>query len=606
LARLVEPQLQGDLDVQRHLPIARHTVRLVGATLAFLLLVVPSVASAQSRVNEGAARALDKKAMDDDYLNTDFDKATEKLTQAIAKCGTDKCRVPLRAQLKRDLAAVQSAAGHKDLAVASMTDAFKIDAGLELDPNFKTKDLEAVYAEAKKAASGGSNAPPPAGDFTVAPVTEQQVRTPIPIYVDYPGSETLKRVMAKYKGIGMPDWKSIELKPIGSGFGATTACADVQAGDFAYYVQGFNEANDPVASSGDRSNPFHVNVKTGAVGDPPHLPGASPPSQCADTSDCPPGLEGCSKGAAGPAAVDTSLKGEGVACEEDGECQSTNCKDMKCTAPPEDTSKPKRKKLWIGVAGSLDLSFLSSSSNVCELYLPSTVGGVTVPTSGATPPVGTGSNAPGTPTNTKGYYCTQNGTDFPSRANASEAANIVHNSVDSVGGGMVPGNIRLLASFDYAFTTNMMIGARLGYVARTYPGTEASHFPPIHAEARYSYVFGDDPIGKAGFHPIIFTGAGVSEFDASVSVAVFESSQTSAANGWSSPVANPNCKSLKCGDTVSAWQTNGPLFLEIGGGARWELTPGVAALLDLKLVGAIGGNGFAVIPTPEAGVQFGF
>jgi hypothetical protein len=62
----------------------------------------------------------------------------------------------------------------------------------------------------------------------------------------------------------------------------------------------------------------------------------------------------------------------------------------------------------------------------------------------------------------------------------------------------------------------------------------------------------------------------------------------------------------RCVDTVSAWQTNGPVFLEVGGGLRWELVPGVAAMLDLKLVGAIGGNGFAFIPTPELGVQFGF
>jgi hypothetical protein len=592
------PQLHGDLDVQRPLPIAPKTLaHLVSALLALVFLFHPAAAKAQSRANEGAARALEKKAMEDDYLNTDFDKAAEKLNQAIAKCGTDKCGVPVRAQLKRDLAAVQSAAGHKDLALAAMTDAFKIDAGLVLDPNFKTKELEAIYTEAKKAAAGGgASGPPPSGDFTVAPVTEQQVRTPIPIYVDYTGSETLKRVMAKYKGLGMTDWKSLELKSIGSGFGATTACADVQVGDFVYYIQGFNEANDPVASSGDRSNPFHVNVKTDAAGDPPHLPGASPPTQCADNGDCPPGLPGC-KGGGGPPAIDTSLKAEGVACEEDNECQSTTCKDMKCTAPPEDTSKPKRRKIWIGIAGSLDLSFLSSAQNVCELYLPPSVG---APTNGNTPP--TSLALQGTPTNSKGYYCTQNGADYPTRVSANEAANIAHNSADSVGGGMTPANIRLLASFDYAFTTNMMIGARVGYVLGTYPGSQATHFPPLHIEARYTYVLGEDPIGKAGIHPFILAGGGVSEFDANVSVAVNET-------GSNDGIKNPQCNATgtaRCVDTVSAWQTNGPVFLEVGGGLRWELVPGVAAMLDLKLVGAIGGNGFAFIPTPELGVQFGF
>jgi hypothetical protein len=547
------------------------------------------MAQAQSRVNEGAARALEKKAMEDDYLNTDFDKAAEKLNQAIAKCGTDKCGVPVRAQLKRDLAAVHSAAGHKDLALAAMTDAFKIDAGLQLDPNFKTKELDAVYAEAKKAAAGGgSNAPPPAGDFTVAPITEQQVRTPIPIYVDYTGSETLKRVMAKYKGLGMTDWKTIELKPIGSGFGGTSACADVQTGDFVFYIQGFNEANDPVASSGDRNNPFHVNVKSEAMGDPPHLPGASPPSQCADNGDCPPGLPGCKAGAAATPVIDPSLKAEGVSCEEDSECQSSSCKDLKCTAPPEDTSKPKRRKIWIGAAASLDLSFLSSAQNVCQLYLPSSQANPNmIPTTGPA----------GTPINGKGYYCTQNGNDYPTHAdNGLQASSIESNKADSVGGGMVPGNVRLLLSFDYAFTTNMMVGARAGYVLNTYQGSQASKFPPIQLEARYSYVFGEDPIGKAGFHPFILVGTGAAEFDSNVSLSVF-----------TTPSLTPNCMGAKqCAAEVSAWQIHGPFFLEAGGGARWEVVPGVAAMLDLRFVGAIGGSGFEMVITPEAAMQFGF
>jgi len=592
---LLEP-LPGDLDVQRPLPIAPSSWRrssrapLVGLVVVFFSLLHSGVASAQSRVNEGAARALEKKAMEDDYLNTDFDKAAEKLNQAIAKCGTDKCGVPVRAQLKRDMAAVQSAAGHKDLALAAMTDALKIDAGLQLDPNFKTKELEAIYAEAKKAAAGGgSSGPPPSGDFTVAPITEQQVRTPIPIYVDYTGSETLKRVMAKYKGLGMTDWKSLELKSIGSGFGAATACADAQAGDFVFYVQGFNEANDPVASSGDRNSPFHVNVKNEAMGDPPHLPGASPPTQCADAGDCPPGLPGCKAGAAAP-TIDTSLKAEGVACEEDNECQSSSCKDLKCTAPPEDTSKPKRRKFWIGAGASLDLTFLSSATNVCQLYA-----GAASPLNPLPGPPGTVSQL-GTPTNTKGYFCTQNGSDYPTHSDSGmQASSIENGRADSVGGGMVPGNFRLLASFDYAFTTNMMAGLRAGYVLETYQGSQAPKFPPIHIEARYTYVFGEDPIGKAGFHPFLLVGTGASEFDANVSLTVFQA-----------PKLTPGCNATQCAANVSAWQINGPFFLEAGGGARWEVVPGIAALADLKFVGAIGGSGFAMIITPEVAMQFGF
>jgi hypothetical protein len=587
-------------------PRARHAAAT--AIVAALALLWPTAAQAQSHGGEAAARALQKKAMEDDFLNTDFDKAADKMGQALAKCGTDKCGVQLRAQLKRDLSAVLSAAGKHDPALAAMIDALKIDASIKLDPNFKTKDLEAVYAEAKKGATSapasGSSSGPPVGDFTHIAVTEQQVRTPIPIYVEYSGTETIKRVMAKYKGMGMTEWKSAELKPIGKGFGGTAPCADVQSGDFVYYLQGFNEQNDPVAAGGDRANPYKVNVKNESVSDPPHLPGQSPPTQCADTGDCPPDFPGCKKT---PSPVeDPSLKGKGETCEDDAECKSGSCKDTKCTAPKEDSSSsssnPGRKKWWVGVGGSVDFSFLSSANNVCQLYLPGQSATYsTIPFS---------SSLQGTPTNSQGYYCTQGGADFPARTltGVTTAGNLtpttgigsLPNKPDSVGGGAVPGDVRIFATIDYAATASMMLGLRLGYVTGTYPGSQASHFAPIHAEARYSYVFGDEPIGKAGLHPQLFVGAGLGEYDANVNVAVAEMMQ-----------AGMSCaqKPLNgiCTQTVAAWRTGGPFFIAGGGGARWELVPGVAAMLNLKLVGAIGSSaGFAFVPTPEAAVQFGF
>ncbi len=570
-----------------------HLYTLVQALLAVALLLRPGLAAAQGREAEGAARALEKKAMEDDYLNTDFDKATEKLSQAIAKCGADKCGVPLRGQLRRNLAAVQSAAGHRSEALSAMTEALKIDAGLQLDPNYKTKELEAIFAEAKKAASSsGPSGPPPAGDFKHAPTAEQQVRTPIPIYVEYTGSETIKRVMAKYKGLGMTEWKSLELKSIGNGFGGNTPCADVQAGDFLYYVQGFNEQNDPVATGGDRQNPYRVSVKTDAVPDPPHLPGQSPPTQCAEKGDCPPDFPGCKKGGAAPVVEDSTLKGEGEECEDDSECKSGTCKSQKCTAPPEDTSKPKRRKFWVGVSGALDFQLLSSAQDVCLLNLMN----------GAT-------GAQGTPINSSGYYCTFNGADFPAQSATGKLEDeaIYPKHADSVGGGMAPSNVRILATFDYALTTNMMIGGRAGYVTGTFPGTQAPHFPPLQIEARYSYVFGTDPIGKAGFHFFVLGGLGVAPFDSNVTVAVDVSSVSST----NPTVMNPGCTAKApgyCSPSVSAWQTGGPFFLEAGPGVRWEFIPGLAALLDVKLVTAFGGSaGFKFVPlTPELGVQYGF
>ena len=206
---------------------------------------------------EALARALQKKAMDTDFLNVDFKGATDKLNQAIAKCGTNSCIANLRALLRRDLATIYSAASKKDDAVKAMVEALKIDGTVQVDPNYKTKELDAVYAEAKGgvgaggiAAAGGGGAPP-AGDFTHTPPTEEAVRTPLPLYVEYGGTEAVTKVVVKYKAFGMSDFKTLELKKVGVGFGANIPCIDILEGSIQYYVQGFTANNDPVATSGD-------------------------------------------------------------------------------------------------------------------------------------------------------------------------------------------------------------------------------------------------------------------------------------------------------------------------------------------------------------------
>src|SRR6185436_7919487 len=103
------------------------------------------------------------------------------------------------------------------------------------------------------------------------------------------GEEQLVKVIARYKGFGMTEWKALELRKMGDkGWGSVIPCSDVQQGVTQYYIQGLNKDNDMVASSGDRNTPFKVNVKREKVDSPPHLPNQGPPTQCADTGDCPP------------------------------------------------------------------------------------------------------------------------------------------------------------------------------------------------------------------------------------------------------------------------------------------------------------------------------
>lgn len=566
---------------------------LVLAVLGVTVLIAPRSAFAQNK--DAAAKALSKKAMDEDYLGTDFAGAQAKLEKAIAACGTDKCSAPVRAELRRNLGVV-FVGGLNDSAkgTAQFVEALKADPGIQLDPDLKTKEIEAAWAAAKKQAGGGGgggaggggtpdNSGQPSGDFTHTPAAEQTYRTPVPVYAEYKGEEKLVRVVAKYKGFGMSEFKSVELKKMGeSGFGGLIPCADVQVGNMQYYLQGFNDQNDPVAVGGNPKNTYKVAVKREKIeGEAPHLPGEAPPSACADTGDCPPDFPGCHK----PKTDGPSGKDSGETCEEDGDCKSKLCEKKKNESEgvcAENVAK-KAPKFFVGVNVTFDIGFVGSQDDVCKLHPKD-----------ATDPDKTSA----TPLNTSGYYCVRDdGSDYPLRAgDGSENGKIQLNTparqTDHVGGGSAPGNLRLLASFDYAVTPNILAGARAGVAVLGYPGSAAAQdgkrfgAAPLHLEARGTYVIGKDGVGSLGIQPYLFLGGGVSTFETQVSVSVVET-------------GNPTARK------VTAWQVTGPGFVTVGGGVRYALPSHVV------LVGGLRANfafGSAFVPTvgPDIGVQYGF
>jgi hypothetical protein len=211
-------------------------------------------------------------------------------------------------------------------------------------------------------------------------------------------------------------------------------------------------------------------------------------------------------------------------------------------------------------------------------------------------------NSNGTaPVNT-GYYCTASGADFPPRnvqggTQNSEIVRNGSNAGDAVNGGMNPGNLRLFLSADYAVNYNFLVGARFGYGLLSYPGSAAGAFPPIYLEARGTYVFGKDALGKTGFAPLLFLGAGVAQFSSSVPIQVNECTSTLNANG--------TCPGTARSGSFVAWQISGPVFVGPGGGVRYAFLPQAAAILDVKFTFAFGGV-FLFAPAPELAVQIGF
>lgn len=570
------------------------------------LVSVPALA-ADPRL-EREALALQKKAIEEDSLNVDYASAVKKLQSAAAKCDGDKCTPAIKAAVLRDLGAMQILAGSDGDGRSSFAQALAIDGHLELDAAYKNPQLEGVWNEVKKkgpSAGGGessaSTGSQPSGDFAHTPAPEAPVRTPLPVFVEYSGDETLARVIAKYKGTGMTDWKPIELTKKGTGYGGLIPCKDVTQGTMSYYVQGFNAGNDPIATSGSRTKPYSVPVKNEITGPAPAFPGQDPPKQCGELAgaECPPDFPGCnSKKSAGEdcdkdrqcssnscvGGKCAEKKAGGDDCEKDDECTSGSCSDSKCAEAKKssgqecesdddcDSGSCKDSKCssgggggnfsrwWVGVSVSLDLYSMPSAKNVCS----KSTGEI----------------------NSAGYACVD-GTGHTFPATSGENGNIVANDGDQVSGGFTHGPLALMASLDYALSQNVLLGARLGYELLTVPTGAA--FAPVHAEARLTYLFGKDAL-TSKLAPLALVGAGVGEFDAFVPVTVF------------SNVTNP-----PTGHAFNAWLTAGPVFATAGGGARLLLAKKVAATAALKLQGAFGGTaGFLFGVVPELGIQFGF
>lgn len=596
---------------------------------------------------ERDAQALRKKAIEEDNLNVNYPAAVKKLQSALNKCGATRCSPAIKAGLFRDLGAMQILSGAADEGKASFAQALSLDSSIELDAAYKNPMLDGIWADVKKngapapaAAAAGPRpgAQPGGGDFNHAPPAEGQVNTPLAIYLEYAGSDQLGKVVAKYKGTGMSEWKSLDLKKVGDGYGALIPCKDVQQGSMQYYVVGFNPQNDPVATSGNRNKPYTVAINP-QVSTVPSLPGHDPPAQCsgggggiadANAPECPPDFPGCNapkkssgddcskdsecsnglciggkciekKGSGEDCEADkecssgacsdgkcASTKGAGESCEADSECTSGHCDDEKCAAPS--ASAGPLHRWWLGVSFQADIYFMPQADQICKL---------------AERNAGTPNEQvnPTLPQNKAGYNCVdpRSNANFPGTqrlpvGGMMPPGNFVNDEFNahSVTGGPILGNLRIMASLDYALNANMMLGARLGYVLFTDPatGSPGAAFPPIHLEARFTYLFGRDALTSSTVAPLVFAGLGLGEFDAYIPVTVDPLPPPNGPGGG--PVAE------------NAWLTAGPFFFALGAGVRVRFSDRVAGTAALKFEEPVGGTAGSLPGiAPEVGLQFG-
>jgi hypothetical protein len=510
--------------------------------LVFGVLLVTGHARADRRTETAALDAL--KRADDDYLQTDFAKALRRLQVAERACGEASCTSATHAALLRDIGTMEFRLGHADVAANAFRRANKLDAAIKLNPDYDAKDLRAAW----EAALASATAPVASGDFVHRPAAAQSATTPLPVYVETANAD-VRSVVVKYRGEGMRSFRRAVLQPKGGGWGGYVPCADVVAGTLRYYIQGFDKDGELAASSGDPTRTFEVPIRSGSVGnqvdDAPSLPGEPAPVKCG--------------------AQDTQVLNldRGERCTEDRQCKSGTCGAGRCSAvptfeqeePPQQGSARPRARFWIGIAGTLDLTAPPSGTEVC---------------------------APGS-----GYWCTTpEGSDLP--ANPA----LVPHQRGIASSELSPGGVHVLATLDYAATANLLLGVRLGYVANAYPGDAASAAgktlaAALHAEARGTWVFGDEPIARSGLAPYVFVAAGVAHFDAPVTVMVAQQGVAGAR-------------------AVHAWFVSGPAFGGAGGGARYAFSPRIAFSTGIGLDAGFGPGAFGLTVSPELSVQYGF
>jgi hypothetical protein len=559
-----------------HPQVARGALRplIVLATAVAMAVTFTGPALADTRT-EAAAKAILKKARAD-FLVSNFGIGAARLQWTLKLCGERKCTPATRATLLVALGAMQFKKGAASDAASSFVEAARLRPDITLEPPFDTVELRDAFAAAN-AGEGEGGRPPgegaaPEGSLRHVPPIEQAADTPLPVFVDG-GPSSVARVVVQYRAESSSAWKAVELKRVDQGWGGFVPCGDVSRGALRYYVEGLDADNVVVTRSGSSRQPYRVPIKETISGAGPHLPGQPPPRSCGP-GPCVPGTPEC-----------RPIEPTVPSVQEDAESP----------APP---TERQFKRLWLGVSGEMEFMWVPADNDVCAL-----------------------DPATGLPANGNSLYCTTLvGGDFPARQTALENAGLCtaakvasglcpfHNAGRS-SGGLVHANLRATVAIDYAITTNLLVGVRVGATFFPYPGLAAVHDgrtlgSPLrdwYAELRGTVVFGADALGTPGLKPILLLGGGVAQFDAHVTSAV------AFCPAALPPPAGQRCQVPLYTGTVDLWRTSGPAFAMVGAGIRWAPTPSIALTAATRLNLAFHDLGVP-IPTygPELAAQYGF
>ncbi len=565
-------------------------------TPALVLLACLSVFAASPALaapKDAQAQKALKKAMEEDYLDTKFDDAEEKLNGAIEACGSSGCAKPVKAKLYIALGIVLAGGKNKKSeAKAAFVEALKLDKKAEPDSDYVTNDIKNLFEEAKKkAGSGGGSEPEPSeeGPLSVAPVPQQKVNTPVPLYVqmDDETAKVVTSMVVKYKGEGASSARELKLERSGKAYRGNVPCAGTKKkGTLSYWVIARDKKDKEVATAGSEDSPLTTEIVDEVDGKAPSWPGFAPPEPCA--------------GGGGGGGDDVSGSSRRQ-CIDDKDCPGgETCSNNECLKKPSgdgggegggeslspgEESSDEGRMNWIRVTFAPDFTIISGE-DLC---------GFNDAYSGDTP----------TDAYNPSYVCVKNpDSEKPSRYLGKPTPGQGNN----VNTGFGVSTMRLMLGYDRVIIKGFSLGARVGYV---FNGTneEFASFIPVHAEARAAYTFGSNPWKDQVVRPWIFLSGGFAQVDTAVEVDVLE-------DGDACGAAEPEDTNSACTtesesgevepriQTVRAIQQAGLGFA--GGGAGISFVP--VSLFEINVGVKFAVTFPVVVPTfsPEIGIGFGF
>ncbi len=212
-------------------------------------------------------------------------------------------------------------------------------------------------------------------------------------------------------------------------------------------------------------------------------------------------------------------------------CVELTCVEASSVPNPEKEKEERRKKNWIGIEFSPDVSIVGSARDACSQAAQSD-GKLSCFYAG-------------------GQQVQENPLLDPGKLN----------------GGVAMGSMRVMLSYDRVIGKRMTIGARAGFAFLGPPKrVDGKTFLPLHLEARFAFHLRKDPFIDKGVRPYVFVNAGLAESAARVTTSIAVDTP-----------AKPNGEVRN----VDVYQKGGVAFAGAGVGIQYAVAPRAALVVEV-------------------------